>query len=66
MEAMNVTNSDGVRYGDIPSDKLSNMTRGINLGLNKPDLTNEKQSEYLNKLNAIKTILEYRNQGVAA
>jgi len=57
-----VTNSDGVRYGDLDSVSLSHMTIGIGKGLKKADLTPEQREEYQYKLAAIKTILSSRNK----
>ena len=59
-EAMQVTNSEGVKYGDMDDDQLRYMTIGINKGLKKSDLTNDKQSEYLHKMDAIKIIQDSR------
>ena len=60
--AMTAKNADGIPYGDIDSDKLSFMTSGINRGLLKTDLTPEKREEYLFKRDAIKVILQSRNE----
>jgi len=56
-----VTSSDGVRYGDIDSDTLSNMTIGIGKAMKKPSTTPEKLDEYQMKMDAIQVILEARN-----
>ena len=56
-----VTNSDGLRYGDIDSDTLSNMTIGIGKAMKKPTTTPEKLDEYQMKMDAIQVILEARN-----
>jgi hypothetical protein len=61
-EALEVTNSEGVRYGDMGDDQLHYMTIGINKGLKKSDLDNTKQTEYLHKLDAIKKILDSRKE----
>ena len=58
--ALNVTNSDGLFYGQLDNDKLSNMTIGISKALKKTDLTPEKRSEYELKRDAIKVILAAR------
>jgi hypothetical protein len=62
-EAVNVTNSDGEFYGQLTNEKLAAMTIGINRGLKKPDLTDEQRETYHIKLNAIKTILQARENG---
>jgi hypothetical protein len=64
-QAMAVTNSEGASYGDLSTELLANMTIGINKGLKK-DISNEKQSEYLHKLDAIKMILNSRSVPVGA
>ena len=56
-----VTNSDGLRYGDIDSDTLSNMTIGIGKAMKKPTTTPDKLDEYQMKMDAIQVILEARN-----
>ena len=61
-----VENSEGVRYGDLNSEKLSLMTIGIDRGLKKPDLTDEQRETYNMKLNAIKVILQARESGELA
>ncbi|NMC33995.1 MAG: hypothetical protein GYA36_16260 [Veillonellaceae bacterium] len=58
--ALNVTNSEGIRYGDIESGKLSHMTAGIGQALRKPNLTDEARAEYEYKLDAIRVILANR------
>ena len=58
-----VTNSEGEFYGQLDNEKLSAMTIGINKGLKKPNLTDEQRDEYLMKLDAIKVILQARNDG---
>lgn len=58
-----ITDSKGVPYGEIPSDKLSAKTIGINRGLKNPDLTDDKREFYQEKLDAIKVILQARNDG---
>jgi hypothetical protein len=52
-----VTNSKGVRYGDLESETLAGMINGIDKGLKKTDISEEKREEYLLKKDAIKTIL---------
>jgi hypothetical protein len=58
-----VTNSEGEFYGQLSDEKLSAMTIGINKGLKKPNLTDEQRDEYLMKLDAIRVILQARNDG---
>jgi hypothetical protein len=58
-----VENSEGVRYGDLDSEKLSLMTIGIGKGLAKNGLTEEQRETYQMKLDAIKTILQAREDG---
>jgi hypothetical protein len=58
-----VKNSDGEMYGDLPNDKLSAMTIGIDKGLKKDDLTDEQRETYQEKLSAIKVILQARADG---
>lgn len=60
--ANDMLNSQGVRYGDVPSEKLSEMTIGIGKALNKPNLTPEQRNTYTMKQDAIKVILTSRNQ----
>lgn len=56
-----ITNSEGIRYGDLPTDKLSSMTIGIDKALKKTALTDKEREEYQLKLAAIATILKHRN-----
>ena len=57
--ALEVTNSDGVPYHELDSDKLSKMTIGIKKGL-KNDITQDQRDEYQMKLDAIALILASR------
>ena len=57
--AMKITNSEGVAYGEIPSDKLQAMVLGINKGL-KNGVDDAKKAEYLEKKQAIQVILKAR------
>ena len=57
--AMKIQNSEGVAYGEIPSDKLQAMVLGINKGL-KNGIDDAKRSEYLEKKQAIGVILKAR------
>lgn len=61
--AFAIENSEGVKYGDLPSDKLSKMSIGIGKGLQKDDLTPVEKQEYLDKQDAIKVILQARSDG---
>lgn len=54
-----ITNSEGVKYGEIPSEKLQAMVLGINKGL-KNGVDDEKRAEYLDKKAAIGVILKAR------
>lgn len=54
-----ITNSEGVKYGDIASDKLQAMVLGINKGL-KNGIDDAKKAEYLEKKQAIGVILKAR------
>ena len=58
-----IVNSDGVRYIDIPSDKLSKMTTGIATGIVKAEKDQDElhRKELEAKRDAIKAILEARN-----
>ena len=58
--AYKITNSEGVKYGEIPSETLQAMVLGINKGLKKADLDDEKRAEYLDKKAAIGVILKAR------
>ena len=55
-----VKNSEGVEYGEIDNETLSNMTIEIGKAMKKPGLTAEKHDEYTMKMDAIKVILEAR------
>lgn len=57
--AMKVENSEGVKYGDIPNDKLQAMVLGINKGL-RNGIDDAKRAEYLEKKEAIGVILKAR------
>jgi len=54
-----ITNSEGVAYGEIPSEKLQAMVLGINKGL-KNGVDDAKKAEYLEKKQAIGVILKAR------
>jgi len=57
--AMKIENSEGVKYGDIPNDKLQAMVLGINKGL-RNGIDDAKRAEYLEKKEAIGVILKAR------
>lgn len=59
--ALEVTNSEGVKYGDLNGEILSNMQIGINKALKNNGLTAEQREQYQFKLAAIQTILKYRS-----
>ena len=54
-----ITNSEGVKYGEIPSEKLQAMVLGINKGL-KNGVDDAKRAEYNEKKQAIAVILKAR------
>lgn len=56
-----VTNSDGIPYISLDSDKLNHMLLGINKALLKPDLSDDQTSQYSMKHDAIRQILALRN-----
>ena len=56
-----VVNSHGVRYGDLDSETLSNMTIGIAKAFSKPGQPQDKIDEYQFKRDAIEVILAHRN-----
>jgi hypothetical protein len=56
---MKIENSEGVKYGDIPNDKLQAMVLGINKGL-RNGADDAKRAEYLEKKEAIGVILKAR------
>lgn len=58
-----IENSEGVKYGDLESEKLSMMTIGIGKALNKNGLDPDKRQEYHDKMDAIKVILQAREDG---
>ena len=58
-----ITDSKGVPYGEVPSEQLSAKTIGINKGLKSADLTDEKREFYMEKLEAIRVILQAREDG---
>jgi hypothetical protein len=59
--AEDVTNSEGVRYGDIDSDTLSHMSGSLIKSLRNKDMNFEDREEHQYKLDAIKVILADRN-----
>jgi hypothetical protein len=63
-EAENVTNSEGLRYGDLKDDKLGGMATSINKAMKKTGVTPEQMEQYRNKLQAIDIILDWRNPAV--
>lgn len=56
-----VTNSEGIPYVDLNSDKLKHMLLGINKALGKNGLTDDQASQYNMKHDAINQILAIRN-----
>lgn len=59
--AATVKNRDGVPYTDIPSDKLTHMSRTIAKAIKENGLDPEAKSEHLFKLDAIAVILQSRS-----
>lgn len=59
--ALEITNSKGVKYGELTSGDLSKMTIGIDQALKKDGLTTEARETYEQKLDAIRLILTSRN-----
>ena len=55
-----VTNSDGIPYISLDTDKLNHMLLGINKALQKNGLTDEQTSQYSMKHDAIRQILALR------
>lgn len=55
--AMDVTGSDGVRYGEASNDDLAKKSIGIGKALKKNGLTPEQREAYQFKMDAIQTIL---------
>ncbi len=62
-KAAKVENSEGELYINLDSEKLSMMTIGIGKALTKNTLDDEQRQEYLDKQEAIKVILQARNDG---
>jgi len=56
-----VTNSEGIPYVTLDTDKLVIMLNSITKAAKKPDLTDEQASNYSMKSDAIKQILALRN-----
>ena len=57
-----VTSSDGTRYGDIETEKLVHMANAITKSIKKNGISHEEHEERQMKLDAIRVILESRNQ----
>jgi len=57
------TNSEGVKYADLPSEKLQAMQLGINKALKNNNLNPEDKKVYEDKLAASKAILAARRSG---
>ena len=57
-----VTSSDGVRYGDIETEKLVHMANAITKSIKKNGVSHEEHETRQMKLDAIRVILESRNQ----
>jgi len=61
--ACTIVNSEGEKYIDLNNEKLSMMTNGIAKALSNPDLDDEKLKIYMDKRDAIKVILQAREDG---
>ncbi len=59
--ALEVKNSEGVKYGDLDSEKLANMANSIMTAMKKSGVKPEKLEEYQVKKSAIAAILASRN-----
>lgn len=57
------TNSEGVAYGDLPTEKLQVMQLGINKALKNNNLNPEDRKVYETKLAASKVIIKARHDG---
>ena len=62
-DAFKMTNSEGIQYGTLTSEKLSAMSIGIGKALKKNDLTPVDKAEYERKLEAIKVLLAAKADG---
>lgn len=62
-QAGKVTNRDGLSYLEIPSERLSHMSRSINKAIINNGHDTEKLDQLQIKAAAIKTILKARNEG---
>ena len=63
-EALAETSSNGISYGNLTNEQLSNRSIGIDQGLKKENITSVKQDELIRKLTAIKLILDARKAGL--
>lgn len=61
-EAVKVQNSEGVPYGNLPTEKLQAMTIGIRKAL-KADHADAEMAVYQRKLDAVNIILKARQSG---
>ena len=52
--------SDGTKYGDIPTEKLSHMINAISKSMKKPGVADENMENYWRKFQAIETIIASR------
>jgi len=57
-----VTNRDGERYGDIPTDKLSFMLRSIEKRIRENHLEPDEKDALEMKRDAILTIIKHRRE----
>lgn len=58
-----VENSEGEKYGELPTEKLAYMVNAISKELKKSDLDADKRDTYQVKQKAIQMILQARNNG---
>ena len=58
--ALIMTNSEGVKYSELPNEKLQAMQLGINKALKNSNLNPEDRKVYLDKLAASKVIIKAR------
>jgi len=65
-EAKALTNSDGVKYGDLDNETLHGMSIGIGKALSKNHLSDADKTLYIKKQVGIGMILQDRNKQPAS